>query len=68
MGGTKLASMNYLNIISYRDLFNWSAAHLLGNDLCFTKRYPFVRIGVLLKPNRNVCSIKDNVEYNVSST
>ena len=63
MGETKLASMNYLNTISYRDLFNWSAVHLLGNDLFFTKRYPFARIGVLLKPNRNVCSIKDNVEY-----
>lgn len=63
MGETKLISMDYLNIISYRDLFNWSAAHLLGNDLCFTKRYPFVRIGVLLKPNRNVINIKDNVEY-----
>lgn len=63
MGETKLTSMNYLNIVSYRDLFNWSAAHLLGNDLCFTKRYPFVRIGVLLKPNRNVISIKDNFEY-----
>lgn len=63
MGETKLTSMDYLNIISYRDLFNWSAAHLLGNDLCFTKRYPFVRIGVLLKHNRNVISIKDNIEY-----
>lgn len=63
MGETKLTSTNYLNIISYRDLFNWSAAHLLGKDLCFSKRYPFVRIGVLLKPNRNAISIKDNVEY-----
>ena len=63
MGGTKLTSMDYLNIISYRDLFNWSAAHLLGNELCFTKRYPFVRIGVLLKRNRNVISIKDSIEY-----
>ncbi len=63
MGETKLASMNYLNIISYRDLFNWSAAHLLGNGLCFTKRYPFVRIGALLKPNRNIISVEDNVVY-----
>ena len=63
MGETKLASMDFLNIISYQALFNWSVAHLLGNNLCFTKRYPFVRIGVLLKPNRNGCSIKDNVEY-----
>lgn len=63
MGETKLTSMDYLNIISYRDLFNWSAAHLLGNDLCFTKRYPSVKIGALLKHNRNVISIKDNIEY-----
>ena len=63
MGETKLASMNYLNIISYRDLLNWSAAHLLGNGLCFTKRYPFVRIGALLKPNRNIISVEDNVVY-----
>lgn len=63
MGETKLISMNYLNLVSYRDLFNWSAANLLGNELVFTKRYPFARIGVLLRQNRNVCSIKDNVEY-----
>ncbi|MBR3918957.1 MAG: restriction endonuclease subunit S [Clostridia bacterium] len=55
--------MNYLNIISYRRLFNWSAAHLLGNDLCFAKRYPLVRIGLLLKPNRNIIKVEDNVDY-----
>lgn len=63
MGKTQLTSMNYLNIISYRRLFNWSAAHLLGNDLCFTKRYPLVRIGALLKPNRNIIKVEDNEEY-----
>ena len=63
MGKGNLTSMNYLNIVSYQGLINWSVAHLLGNDLKFTNRYPLVRIGVLLIPNRNVISIKDNVKY-----
>lgn len=63
MGKGNLTSMRYLHIVPYQDLPNWSVAHILGNDLGFTNRYPFVSIGVLLKPSRNIVIIKDNVEY-----
>ena len=63
MGKVNLTSMRYLHIMPYQDLPNWSVAHILGNDLGFTNRYPFVSIGVLLKPSRNIVIIKDNVEY-----
>lgn len=63
MGKGNLTSMRYLHIVPYQDLPNWSVAHILGNDLGFTNRYPIVSIGVLLKPSRNIVIIKDNVEY-----
>lgn len=63
MGKGDLTLMRYLHIVPYQNLINWSVAHVLGNDLGFTNRYPFVSIGVLLKPSRNVVIIKDNVEY-----
>ena len=63
MGKGDLTSMRYLHIVPYQDLPNWSVAHILGNDLGFTNRYPFVSIGVLLKPSRNIVIIKDNVKY-----
>ena len=63
MGKVNLTSMRLLHIVPYRDLPNWSVAHILGNDLGFTNRYPFVSIGVLLEPSHNIVIIKDNVEY-----
>lgn len=63
MGKGNLTTMRYLHMVLYQNLPNWSVAHILGNDLGFTNRYPFVSIGVLLKPSRNIVIIKDNVEY-----
>lgn len=63
MGKGDLTLMRYLHIVPYQNLINWSVAHILGNDLGFTNRYPFVSIGVLLKPSRNIVIIKDDVEY-----
>lgn len=63
MGKGDFTSMRYLHLVPYQHLPNWSVAHVLGNDLGFTNRYPLVSIGALLKLVHNIVIIKDNVEY-----
>lgn len=54
---------NYLHWVSLSNLFNWSVAHLMGNDLGFSNKYPFVRIGDILYRNTDTITVADNVEY-----
>lgn len=63
MGETKLTSKEYLHIIPYRDLTNWSVGCLLGEKLGFTNRYPLVSIAAFLTRNKTRVEIQDDVLY-----
>lgn len=53
----------YLHFISFQSLVNWSVAHLLNRDLGFTKHYPFVRIGDVLRRSAMLVTIEDDILY-----
>lgn len=55
--------MKYLNLVYLRDLFDWSVAHLLNKDIGFTKHYPLVRIGDVIRRSTLLVIIKDDVLY-----
>ena len=59
----KATTYNYLHWVSLRNLINWSVAHLLENDLGFSNKYPFVRIGDILYRNTDTITVADDVEY-----
>jgi restriction endonuclease S subunit len=42
---------------------NWSVAHLLNSDIGFTKHYPFVKIGDVIRRNTTLVSIEDKTLY-----
>lgn len=63
MGETKLTSMNYLNIVSYRNLFNWSVGYLLETQFGYNNRYPLTPISAFLTRNKTSVDIQDGVLY-----
>ena len=60
---TKTTTYNYLHWVSLSNLINWSVAHLLENDLGFSNKYPFVKIGDILYRNTDTIIVADDVEY-----
>lgn len=38
---------SFLNFIPFTQLVNWSSYALLGKNLIYTQKFPFVRIGEL---------------------
>lgn len=52
-----------LKIINFTQLVNWSSYTLLGKELIYTQKYPFVKIGDLLKRNKEAVKIQDEVTY-----
>ena len=55
--------MKRISIVTFRDLFDWSVAHLLNKDIGFTKHYPIVRIGDVIRRSTLLVSVEDNVLY-----
>lgn len=53
----------FLKIIDFTQLVNWSSYALLGKELIYTQKYPFVRIGDFLKRNKEAVKIKDEISY-----
>lgn len=53
----------YLQFISLIQLENWSSYALLGKNLIYTQKYPFVKIGNFLKRNKTQVEIEDGVLY-----
>lgn len=54
---------NYLNIIRFTQLVNWSSYALLGKNLIYTQKFPFVRIGEFLRRSKEQVSIQDGTLY-----
>lgn len=55
--------MKRISIVTFRDLFDWSVAHLLNKDIGFTKHYPIVRIGDVIRRSTLLVTVEDNVLY-----
>ena len=55
--------MKRISIVTFRDLFDWSVAHLLNKDISFTKHYPIVRIGDVIRRSTLLVTVEDNVLY-----
>jgi type I restriction enzyme, S subunit len=53
----------YLKFIDFTKLINWSSYALLGKNLIYNQKYPFVRIGDFLKRNKEQVTIEDGVLY-----
>ena len=53
----------YLKFIPYINVNNWSSYFLLSKNLLYTQKYPFVRIGDLLKRNKTPIIIEDKKLY-----
>ncbi len=52
-----------LKTISYKNLSNWSVAHLLANDFDYNEEFPLVRIGNFLTRNKTRIEIEDETVY-----
>lgn len=55
--------MKRISIVTFRDLFDWSVAHLLNKDISFTMHYPIVRIGDVIRRSTLLVTVEDNVLY-----
>jgi len=53
----------YLKFIDFTKLVNWSSYALLGKNLIYNQKYPFVRIGDFLKRNKEQVTIEDGFLY-----
>lgn len=53
----------YLKFILFNQLTNWSSYSLLGKNLIYTQKFPFVRIGDFLKRDKTQITIQDGVLY-----
>lgn len=56
-------STGLLKVADFTQLVNWSTYTLLSKDLIYTQKYPFVRIGDLLKRNKEVVNVQDDIIY-----
>ena len=54
---------NYLRFARFKGLENWSVQYTLNNRLDFNKKYSQVKIGSLLKRNKTIVTIKDDILY-----
>jgi len=52
-----------LEIVHFKDVYNWSVSHLMESQFNYNKEYKLVRIGDFLTRNRNRIIIEDEVEY-----
>ena len=52
-----------LKTISYKNLSNWSVAHLLANDFDYNEEFQLVRIGNFLTRNKTRIEIEDETVY-----
>ncbi|HAY3544431.1 TPA: restriction endonuclease subunit S [Elizabethkingia anophelis] len=53
----------YLNFLNFFDLENWSSYSLLGKNLNYTQKYPFVKIGAFLSRNKTPIDVIDGESY-----
>lgn len=54
---------NYLNFIPFTQLANWSSYAVLGKNLIYTQKFPFIRIGEFLTRSKEQVSIQDGILY-----
>jgi len=59
----QIKEYNYLKIIPFTQLVNWSSYALLGKNLIYTQKFPFVRIGEFLTRSKEQVSIQDGILY-----
>ena len=59
----QVTKTTYLKLISLVQLENWSSYALLGKNLIYTQKYPFVKIGYFLKRNKIQVSIQNGILY-----
>ena len=57
------ATHTYLKVIPFSKLINWSSYTLLGKDLIYSQKYPFLRIGDFLKRSKEHVLVQDEVLY-----
>jgi restriction endonuclease S subunit len=53
----------FLQFVDFVNVKSWSSYSLLGQQLMYSQKYPFVPIGDFLKRNKTPISIKNNVLY-----
>lgn len=53
----------HLKFVDFTQLVNWSSYALLGRNLNYTQKYPFVRIGDFLMRSKEQVQIQDGVLY-----
>lgn len=54
---------SYLHFVRFSNLVNWSASHLLGMNIGFTRRFPMVAIGSIIKRCKTTIDIEDSTQY-----
>lgn len=63
MGRNVITSYNYLKLIPYSNLTNWSEQYQGMKGVAFKKDYPMVHVGDVLTRNKTIIEIKNNVIY-----
>lgn len=63
MGGDMLSAKKYISTVPFSGLFNWSVQYLNDSKISFSKAYPMMRIGELLKRNKTAVTIEDDKTY-----
>lgn len=59
----QVAAKTYLKFVDFTQLLSWSSYALLGQNLIYTQKYSFVRIGKFLKRNKEQVQIENSVLY-----
>lgn len=54
---------DFLRLIQFGDIDNWSTLSILGGKLKFNDRFPLAKIGSFLFRNKTEVKIKDNILY-----
>jgi type I restriction enzyme S subunit len=57
------STYQYLNILPFKSLFNWSASFILGNKMGYNDSFPLMKIGKVLLKNKERIVIQDSVLY-----
>jgi len=55
--------IGFLKFIEYKNLKLWSAYALLGKDVSYTQKYPFIKIGGFLKRNKIQVLVENKILY-----
>ena len=55
--------MKHLGVIPFRNLFNWSVAYHLSLENPYSNKYPLVTMGEILRRNKTVVNVKDDIAY-----